>query len=145
MILSIRTALCAQGSFRPGKPVKRLMKEKTSLSVTEQKISSQLLQAIREYKGEMVKGVYSQPANVNADSAGYLKVDISATVSDSLLNTIRHLGGTVIYPSAVHKTIRAIINLARIEELALSSAVTFIKPASLAITNNTGTITPGID
>src|SRR5215472_11271548 len=81
--------------------------EKSSRTPTEQKIDSQLLQALRESRGrQMTAGVHLERANVNADNGGNLKVDIDADVTDDLITRIEGLGGQIIYPSWQYGTIR---------------------------------------
>ena len=113
------------------KQIEALEKEKQSRTPVERKIDSQLLQAIKEKNGEkMAPGVDLEPANVNADASGNLEVDISADVTDSLLNNIKKLGGKIIYPSKEYHTIRARINLSVIKTIAAYTSVKFIAPAA---------------
>src|SRR5262245_12361402 len=66
-----------------------LLAEKATRTPTEQKIDSQLLQAVRESHGQqMVAGLNLPRADVKADDTGKLTVDISAMVSDDLLTRI---------------------------------------------------------
>ena len=110
--------------------IQTLLKEKNSRSPLQQKIDSRLLQAVREERGEpMAAGINLTRSNVNADAAGMLKVDISATVTDALLSKITALGGSIIYPSVRYHTVRATINLKMVETIAAYPEVTFIKPA----------------
>ncbi len=110
--------------------IQTLLKEKSSRTAVQQKIDSRLLQAIREGRGEaMAAGVNLLRADVDADAAGTLKVDISATVTPSLLSKITSLGGSIIYPSAQYHTVRAVINLKMVETIAAYPEVTFIQPA----------------
>src|SRR2546430_12311854 len=82
--------------------------EKTSRTASEQKIDSQLLQAIRESRGQqMATGVHLDRANVKVDDTGRLEVDINTAVNDDLLSKIEGLGGEILYPSWEYKTVRA--------------------------------------
>jgi len=104
--------------------------EKTSRTASEQKIDSQLLQAVRESRGQqMATGVQLDRANVNADDAGRLEVDISTAVNDDLLSKIEGLGGEIIYPSWEYKTVRARVNLSVVEAIADLPEVRFVQPA----------------
>src|SRR6266567_4153753 len=104
--------------------------EKTSRTASEQKIDSQLLQAIRESRGQqMATGVQLDRANVKADDAGRVEVDISTAVNDDLLSKIEGLGGEIIYPSWEYKTVRVRVNLSAVETIARFSEVRFIQPA----------------
>src|SRR5712691_5286721 len=102
--------------------------EKTSRTASEQKIDSQLLQAIRESRGQqMAPGVHLDRANVKADDAGRLEVDISTAVNDDLLSKIEGLGGEILYPSWEYKTVRARVNLSAVEAISGLSEVRFIQ------------------
>src|SRR5438552_10069000 len=104
--------------------------EKTSRTAVQQKIDSQLLQAIRESRGQqMATGVQLDRANVKADDSGRLEVDISTAVNDDLLSKIEGLGGEIIYPSWEYKTVRARVNLSAVEAIAGLAEVRFIQPA----------------
>src|SRR5205814_212278 len=95
-----------------------------------QKIDSQLLQAIRESRGQqMAPGVHLDRANVKVDDAGRLEVDINTAVNDDLLSKIEGLGGEILYPSWEYKTVRARVNLSAVEAIAGLSEVRFIQPA----------------
>jgi hypothetical protein len=112
-----------------------LRQEKISRTPTEQKIDSRLLQAVRERRGQkMVAGVELEPANVNADGSGKLKVDIKADITDQFLSKIESLGGKIIFPSAEYHTVRAEVNLAMVETIADYPEVKFIQPAVLSRT-----------
>src|SRR5207253_10566170 len=107
-----------------------LESEKTSRTPIEQKIDSQLLQAIRESRGQqMATGVHLDRANVKADDAGRLEIDISTAVNDDLLSKIEGLGGEIIYPSWEYKTVRARVNLSVVEAIADLPEVRFVQPA----------------
>ena len=110
--------------------IEALIKEKNSRSLTEQKIESRLLQAVREKAGQqMAKGLKLDPADVKADKDGSLDVDIRANVTDELLVRIEKLGGKIIFPSAEYHTIRATINLSMVKVIAGYPEVQFIEPA----------------
>src|SRR5215831_8333020 len=103
---------------------------------TEQKIDSQLLQALRESRGQqMASGVHLAAVDVGTDTKGKLKVDIAADVSDDLLTRIESLGGHIIYPSWEYHTIRAEVNLGTVETIAGYSQVKFIQAAVGSLTS----------
>ena len=77
----------------------------------------------------MAAGVKLEKANVNADAAGVLSVDISAKVSAALIAKIEALGGTVIFSSKQYGTLRAKVKLSAVETIAGYDDVTFIQPA----------------
>ena len=111
--------------------------EKDRRTPAQQKIDSQLLQAIRESRGQqMTSGVHLTPAKVNADTKGNLIVDIDAEVSDALITRIEALGGQIIYPSWQYNTIRAQISLSMVEAIASYADVKFIQPAVGSLTSH---------
>lgn len=113
-----------------------LLKEKGSRTATERKISSQLLQAIKEYSGDKEdQGMGLEPAQVGTDKDGNLMVDINAPVTDELLSSIRALGGKIIYPSKRYHTIRAQVPISMVKKIAAHEAVKFIKPAAVPVTS----------
>ncbi|HST23330.1 MAG TPA: S8 family serine peptidase, partial [Blastocatellia bacterium] len=113
-----------------------LLAEKESRTPEQRKLASQLLQAVKESRGQqMAAGVNLEPANVNSDSSGMTLVDITANVSDSLIDNIEKLGGEIIFPSAEYKAIRARVPLSTVETIAGYSEVTFIRQAALAMTS----------
>ena len=115
-----------------------LITEKQRRTPAQQKIDSQLLQAVRESRGEpMAPGVNLEPADVRANEAGRLLVDIDAAVSDPLIVRIEALGGEMIYPSFRYNTIRARVDLSAVEAIAAMPEVKFIKPAERSMTSGT--------
>lgn len=107
--------------------------------MVQRKIESQLLQGMREFRGQkMAANVTLAPVKLNADRKGLLKVDVSATVSDKLIARIKGLGGSIIYSSPGYNTIRAEINFSNVETIAGYPEVTFIQPAVLSITVGSG-------
>lgn len=113
-----------------------LLAEKENRTPEQRKLSSQLLQAIRESRGlKMTAGVELEPANVNADSSGMVLVDITANVNDALLENIEKLDGEIIFPSVEYKAIRARIPLSTVETVAGYPEVTFIRQAAPAKTS----------
>src|ERR1700684_2626076 len=80
--------------------IQYLVNEKETRTPAEKKISSVLLQAVREKQNlPMAQGVHLRAANVNADKSGRLAVDIKGDVTDVLLSKIESLGGKIVYPS----------------------------------------------
>ena len=111
--------------------------EKQNRTPTEQKIDSQLLQAVRESRGQqMTAGVNLAPAQVGSDTNGRVKVDIAAAVTDDLIIRIESLGGQVIFPSWQYHTIRAEVSLSAVEAIAGYAEVRFIGPAVGSMTSD---------
>ena len=135
MLFTLCNNSCAQYKMKKSaKHSKIIMKEKTSVGAVQQKIDSQLFQAVKENRGEKNANTNLEPAKVNADNNGNLKIDISGKISDALLNKIKALGGTIIYSSPQYNTVRAETNLSKIEAIAAFPEVTFISPAVMATT-----------
>ncbi len=111
--------------------IQYLVNEKASRTPAEKKISSVLLQAVREKQNvPMAQGVTTlRAANVNADKSGRLPVDIKGNVTDVLLAKIEALGGKIIYPSFANHMVRATVNLADVKTIAAFSEVKFIQAA----------------
>ena len=128
--LLVSASSFAQVNERTVKEIQLLLQEKNSRTPTQRKIDSRLLQAVRERRGElMVKGVTLDRANVHADNAGSLKVDIKADITDAFLSKIKSLGGQIIFASAQYHTVRATANLSAVETIAGYPEVKFIEPA----------------
>ena len=141
----------AQTKPNTSRQIKLLIKEKKSRTAVEQKIDSRLLQALKQQQGKKTgNGINAEPVDVNADSKGNLEVDITADVTDSLINRIKTAGGLIIYPSKQYHTIRAKINLSMVAKIAAYPEVKFIEPAAVAqlqrpVTPNTNHVIPGTD
>jgi len=138
-VLNRSYAQIGQESLRQ---INMLLGEKDSRTPGQRKIHSQLLQALREFRGKkMVEGLLLRPARVNADQKGNLDVDISATVTDELINKIKALGGKIIYPSKEYNTIRARVAFNMIDSISNFPEVKFIEPAVHAKTVGSGIYT----
>ncbi len=128
--LFVVAPLLAQVKPETMRQIQLLMAEKASRSPVEKKMASQLLQGLRESRGQkMVAGVELEPAKLRSDNRGYLEVDITAIVSEELLAKIRATGGTIIFASAKYNSIRAQVALSVVEAIAAYPEVRFIQPA----------------
>ena len=88
--------------------IQALLAEKGSRTPTEAKIDSQLLQGLREFRGQQIAGGVSlEKTTVNTDANGMILVDMNASVNDDLLSRIEQLGGQIVFPSVEYKAIRA--------------------------------------
>ena len=136
MIILLTHNAFAQTKPNISRQIELLIKEKKSRTAVEQKIDSRLLQALKQQQGKKTgEGINAEPVDVNADSKGNLEVDITADVTDSLINRIKNAGGLIIYPSKQYHTIRAKINLAIVAKIAAYPEVKFIEPAAVAQLN----------
>jgi hypothetical protein len=119
--------------------IQLLLKEKASRTPAQQKITSDLLQASRESRGQkMAAGVNLLPANVNADAKLDVEVDITCTVNNNLINKITSLGGIVENFFPQYNSIRAKVNLSAIETIAAFADVKAVAPAALYQTVGSG-------
>ena len=107
----------------------------------QEKISSQLLDAITRYRD--ADGAVPRDAGVDVDAEGRALVDIDAAVTDDLLAAILTLGGTVVSSFPQYDAIRARVPLDQLEALAGRPAVRLIRPADKATTNRPGAVLPG--
>ena len=134
VLLFFRPALGADGvSDLTVQQIQALLMEKAARTPAQQKMDSQLLQAVRESRGQpMAAGVNLAPANVGTDVSGRVMVDVSvrsAATLDALTVQIEALGGEIVFPSWEYRTIRARIDLAQAEAVAALADVTFLQPA----------------
>ena len=110
-----------------------LLQEKETRTSDQQKLDSQLWYALQAYRGQALAGVSDVYATavdtVNPDTSGFVRVDISAVVSDSLLNQIAALEGSVAFASPEDQIIHATVPLMTIETLAANPNVLHIAPA----------------
>ena len=132
LIILLANKVFAQAKSNATPQIDSLIKEKQSRSQIQQKIDSRLLQAIREMQETKTgKRVKPGPAMVHADSNGNIEVDINAEVTDSLLDKIKVLGGRILNHSIKYHSIRAIVNLMKVEKIAGYPDVKFISPAAI--------------
>jgi Subtilase family/Secretion system C-terminal sorting domain len=123
----------ARAQTRPEtmRQIQMLVAEKKTRTGTERKISSQLLQGLRESKGRhMVEGVNLQPVHFRKVEVGDVEVEIVANVTDGLISKIKALGAKVIFASVRFHTVQAQVSFPMLETIAGYSEVKFIKPAS---------------
>jgi len=133
--------LFAQVSYSQGaaSQIGALLQEKETRTSVQQKLDSQLWYALQASRGQAMAGaseVYATAVDaVKPDPFGFVRVDISAIVSNALLNQIAALGGSVTFASAPDQLILATVPLATLETLAANPDVRHIAPAARARTN----------
>lgn len=138
-LLLTGSAVLAQLQPATMRQIQSLLAEKESRTAVQRKISSQLLQASREARGQkMAADVDLEAAPVKADKRGIVQVDITARVTAELINKIRSGGGKIIYASAQFNSIRAELNVSNVETIAAYKEVKFVKPAARAKTVGSG-------
>src|SRR5207302_6878340 len=108
----VLASLCGQSAFAQDSisqaavdQIGALLQEKETRTSYQQKLDSQLWYALQAYRGQALAGaseVYATAVDTVApDTSGLARVDISAAVSDDLLNQIAALGGSVMFASAL--------------------------------------------
>lgn len=97
--------------------VRMVADDKASRTPAQRKISSELL------------GLQGKRGGIELQPDGTVSVDIKATVTDTLLKRIEALGGIVMSSFPQYQAIRARIPATRLEALADSPDVRFIRPA----------------
>jgi hypothetical protein len=149
VLLLFWPALGADGaSDVTAQQIQALLAEKSARTPAQQRMDSQLLQAVRESRGQpMAAGVNLEPANVGTDAGGRLAVDVSvrsAAALDAVTVQIEALGGKIVAPSWAYRTIRATIDLAQAEAVASLRDVTFVQPAVPALHAQAARPAPGV-
>lgn len=119
--------------------IESLINEKKSRTPEQRKIDSNLLYAVKQYRGQAITNeVQSLKTDVEVDQKGYVEVDIQANRTKALIEMIREIGGEVIYSSPApqrENRIRARVPLGGLQRLARSEDVRFIEPAVEATTH----------
>jgi hypothetical protein len=125
-----------QESTYASQQIESLEAEKNRRNAVERKIDSQLLQAVRESRGErMTPDANLEPVHLDVDARGKVNVDITTSVTPATLEKLRKLGAEISFSSAEYKTVRARVPFSKVESIAGIKEVTFIKPAVRALNN----------
>ncbi len=103
--------------------------DKTQRTPAQQKISSALLDAIRQQAED---APIERRSGVEVDAEGTTLVDIDAQVTDAVLDEIETLDGTVVSSFPQYQAIRARMPLDQLEALAEMSEVRSIRPADIS-------------
>ena len=115
--------------------IQKLLSEKLSRNPAQRKISSQLLQAVRESQGRpMTEGVKLAPSQLGVGLTGKLQIDINARVTEDLLQRIRSLGGRIIYSYPNFHSLRVEIKTSSVEAIGAYPEVRSIRPADKGFT-----------
>jgi hypothetical protein len=142
-----------------------LIAEKESRTPAQQKIDSQLLYAAKMNRGETIADgidrleveiagptgairksrlVYGVRATTENDQSDAFKstgdevtvvVDITANLRGTVLSQIRAAGGTILSALPAYQSVRAMLSIQRLEEIAANPDVRFIQPKQEAITS----------
>jgi len=125
--------------------IQALLEEKEARTPAQQKIDSQLLYSIKMRRGESIaKNVRSLSVDVGANDAGFVTVDITATIDDQLLDSLRGMSVEVSNVFREYNSLRAIVALEQLETIASFSQVRFIQPRQEALFSQArvGTLKP---
>jgi len=110
--------------------IKLLGEEKKSRTAAQRKMSSQLVHAVKLRRDDpRMRKLPGLKSNVRVEADDTTLVDIKATVTPELLETIALLGGTVVNSSAEYDAIRARLPLEMLEALAREDDVQHVQPA----------------
>src|SRR3954447_11954340 len=96
-----------------------LNSEKESRTPAQQKIDSQLIYATKMHRGEPIaNGVATLEVNVGADAAGLVTVDITANVTNDLLDQLKGMGIVCSSVFPKYHALRAVASLDQLEAIA---------------------------
>ncbi len=118
-------------SAEAAQEIQALLEEKAARTPAQRKVSSQLIYAAKQRRGEpLARGVGSLQLLAAADANNGMLVDIAADVTPQVLTGIVDLGGTVISNFPPYRAIRAWLPIDALESLAALPDVTAIRPAA---------------
>ncbi len=116
--------------------IQALENEKESRTPAQQKIDSRLLYTIKMERGEsLAANVPTLETGLEVDAEGYIDVDISANVSDSLMKQLKGLNAEIIAVFPQYHSITARLPISAIETLAETKDILFIQPKQELTTN----------
>src|SRR5262249_17926207 len=124
--------------------IEAIQREKAGRTPAQQKMSSHLLDALKKNESGVVSTAapsLSAAPLTQTDEA--VLIDITAKVSDGIINDIEHLGGKIINKHPEYDAIRASMPLENIEELAGRNDVRQVVPAVKARKNSIAYATEG--
>jgi subtilisin family serine protease len=126
----------AQLTEKAMRQIEQIQRENRSRSPVRKKIDAQLFYEIERSSGKITKGVPALRTGIKTDRSGKVLVDMTAKVSNDLLQQIESAGGEVIYSSEEGGSVRAKLPKAQIESLVSNQNVVSIEPAEQAQTRN---------
>jgi len=116
--------------------IEALIREKESRSGVQTKIDSQLIYELKMRSGQAVAdGVQVVATDLPYDNQGRVELDISATVSDSLLDQIRATGAKILNSVAAGGSVSISVDIAQVQAIAALPGVTFVQPKNDAMTS----------
>ncbi|HLK31836.1 MAG TPA: S8 family serine peptidase [Terriglobales bacterium] len=120
-----------------------LQQEKAMRTPAQRKIDSNVLYTIRMLAGQpAAPGIPYLYTGVDLDRSNNVVVDITAHVSDRLLQQLAAAGAQVLYTNRRLRSIRASIPPQQIENIAASPDVIFISPRQEAMTHRSEVLGP---
>ena len=138
------TAADGQISLSAQKQIQALVAEKMSRTPAQRKIDSQLIYATRMARGESIAaGVQSLAVNVEGNGSRVV-VDISGNINDELLQVLSANGAEVLVSTPAYGTLRAAVELDRLETIAAAPEVRYIQSKQEAMTARRSTGAPGV-
>ncbi|MEI8242801.1 MAG: Ig-like domain-containing protein [bacterium] len=118
-----------------------LQQEKARRTPAQHKLSSRLIYAARQRRGQPpAPGVTSLDPMVRYEADGRVLVDIGSDVTPAVLAAIAQAGGTVVTRVPRYQAIRALLPVEQAEALAGRGDIRYIRPAAQA-TTLTGSVT----
>jgi subtilisin family serine protease len=112
--------------------------EKGARTAVQRKIDSNLLYTMRMMNGKSAApGVPFVSTGIDLDQNGNMVVDITANVTDTLLQQLSTSGALVLYSNANFRSIRAMVPPSQLENIAASQDVIFIGPKVGSVTAGT--------
>ena len=117
--------------------IEALAGEKQSRTPAQRKVDSNLLYEAKQRRGlAIAAGVPTLETFIPVGPRGDVVVDITATVTDSLLATLARLGGSIVDVQARYHSVRAVMPLQAVEMLAEHPDVIFVQPKQEAMLND---------
>jgi hypothetical protein len=116
------------------KQIQSLIAEKASRTPEQNKIDSQLLYSLKMSRKErLAEGIETLKTGLSTDLGSTIEVDIKTTDSSLVSEKLKALGAEII--NSFERSVRARLAIGALEQLASVPQVTFIMPATEAITS----------
>jgi hypothetical protein len=147
-VLFVLLAIVASGGTADAQPsasisrsarqqIQALAAEKQSRTPAQRKVDSNLLYEAKQRRGlAIAAGVPTLQTFIQVGPRGEVVVDITATITDSLLASLARLGGSVVDVQARYRSVRAVMPLQAVEMLAEHPDVIFVQPKQEAMLND---------
>ena len=116
--------------------IEALEQEKESRTPAQQKIDSRLLYQVKMSRSEAIaSGVQTLETDLKVDDSGFIAVDITANVTDKLMQKLKESNAVIIASLPQYRSITARLPIGEIESLAGMNEVIFVQPKLEAMTN----------